>query len=163
MVITYYLLGDERRNHSQQASLYNNLFEYTPTLLKAFLKDYIQVKHTNPCLSSGFNVVLMLRPLSTDPLIIQFSQLIYPTGIMWPEENQMGCVHETENQHNVTIGDRRDIFYFGYNFSDTTTYSSILEKLYILNGEFYSQNKPCTIWSFTYNKLFNGTFNCLKD
>lgn len=82
---------------------------------------------------------------------------------MWPEENQMGCVHETENQHNASIGDRRDIFYFGYNFSDTTTYSSILEKLYILNGEFYSQNKSCTIWSFTYNKLFNGTFNCLKD
>lgn len=82
---------------------------------------------------------------------------------MWPEENQMGYVHETENQHNATIGDRRDIFYFGYNFSDTTTYSSILEKLYILNGEFYSQNKSCTIWSFTYNKLFNGTFNCLKD
>lgn len=47
---------------------------------------------------------------------------------MWPEENQMGCVHETENQHNATIENRRDIFDFDYNFSDTTTYSSILEK-----------------------------------
>lgn len=57
----------------------------------------------------------------------------------------MGCVHETENQHNATIENRRDIFDFVYNFSGTTTYSSILEKLCILNGEFYSLNKSCTI------------------